>query len=572
MIYFVGAGPGDVTLITVKGQKLIEQADVIIYAGSLVNPALLEKAKDGAKIYNSAHMTLDEVAAVMQEADGAGLDVVRLHTGDTSLYSTITEQIKRLEQERVSYAVVPGVSSFSAAAAALGIQYTLPEVSQSLVITRREGRTAVPEKEKLKVFAEIGCSLVLFLSASMAEQIQADLLKEGSAYTSDTPCAVCYRVSWEDEKILRTTLGELPSAMEAAGINKTALIIVGDVLDTDRDITESKLYAPDFSTGYRSKKGGGSASFISFTDAGIKLGERLSKDMPQLSLYSYGRDFKETKSLIEGLFSQDELIIISGACGMAVRLIAPFIKSKATDPAVLVVDDLGHHVISLLSGHLGGSNEWCKKVAEYLGAEPVITTATDNHGVFAVDEMAREKDLVFEDTSSIREVSSRLLRGEQVGYYSDCGINITEYLDSKKQFKKECRLYPKNVFVGMGCKAGKSADELHEFLTGVFDENRLPLARICGIFSIDKKADEQGLIELAKRLGTEFTTFSPEELSEAQGDFSHSDFVLENVGVDNVCERAAIYAASCGNTKQANLLINKTKSDGMTIALAVREM
>lgn len=572
MVYFVGAGPGDVSLITVRGQELIEKADVIIYAGSLVNPKLLKKAKKNAKIYNSANMTLEEVSDVTKSAAESGADVVRLHTGDTSLFSTISEQIRQLEKDGIMYEIVPGVSSFLAAAAALGIQYTLPEVSQSLVITRHEGRTGVPGREKLNAFAKIGCSLVLFLSASMAQEVQDELLFEGSEYKKETPCAICYKVSWEDERIIKTTLGELADRMEASGIHKTALIVVGDVLKEYRNPVESRLYSPDFSTGYRHKKKGLNASVISFTDDGRRIGEKIVSKMPEVSAYVYGVDFSDTKGLIQKLFLQDELLIIVGASGMAVRLISPFIKSKAKDPAVLCIDDTGRFVISLLSGHLGGANEWCKKIADLIFAQPVITTSTDNHGVFAVDEMAREKNLVFDDVSTIKDISSAILKGEAVGYHSDCGFNITEYLDSKKYFSKECRLYPRNIYVGMGCKAGTEQEELYEFLKSVFMEQKLPLSRICGLYSIDNKSEEKGLLELAKMLEVDFVTFSAEELNSVQGDFSDSKFVLDTVGVANVCERAAMYAATKQHKLGANLILSKTKSKGMTIALAAREL
>ena len=250
MIHFVGAGPGAVDLITVRGLSLLKKADVIIYAGSLVNPALLEDAKEGCQIYDSARMTLEEVLKVMEEAQRRGLDTVRLHTGDPSIYGAVREQMDALAEKGIPFDVCPGVSSFAGAAASLRMEYTLPEVSQSLIITPAEGRTPVPERESLSAMAAYGCTLVLFLSAGLAGKVREELLAGG--LSPDTPAAVVYKATWPEEQILRTSLGELPERMEEAGISRTALIIVGDVLgDT---YARSRLYDGSFTTGYR--KGG----------------------------------------------------------------------------------------------------------------------------------------------------------------------------------------------------------------------------------------------------------------------------------------------------------------------------
>lgn len=247
MVNFVGAGPGAEDLITVRGQRLIREADVIIYAGSLVNPGLLKEAKENCRIYNSAYMTLEEVIAVMKDAEAQRLMTVRLHTGDPSVYGAIREQIDELKSLGIEYAVCPGVSSFFAAAASLGIEYTLPQVSQSVIITRAEGRTAVPERESLKSFAAHHSTMVLFLSSSLSEKIKEELIEGG--LSEDTPVAVVYKASWPDEKKFITTLGKLPEEMKNENITKTALIIVGDVLGDYYE--KSKLYDKNFSTEFR---------------------------------------------------------------------------------------------------------------------------------------------------------------------------------------------------------------------------------------------------------------------------------------------------------------------------------
>lgn len=247
MVHFVGAGPGAPDLITLRGAQLLKQADVIIYAGSLVNPALLELAKADCRIYNSAEMTLEQVLAVMVEANAQGRDVVRLHTGDASIYGAIREQIDELDKLGIGWDDTPGVSSFFGAAAALGAEYTLPGVSQSVIITRMAGRTPVPERESLEHMAAHGTSMVIFLSAGMLEQVQQALLK--GAYTESTPAAIVYKATWPEEKIVRCTVGTLAQSGAAEGIRKTALIMVGDFLSCSYE--RSKLYDPAFTTEFR---------------------------------------------------------------------------------------------------------------------------------------------------------------------------------------------------------------------------------------------------------------------------------------------------------------------------------
>ena len=247
MVHFVGAGPGAPDLITLRGAELLKQADVIIYAGSLVNPTLLETAKQDCEIHNSAAMTLEEVLAVMERAETEGKTTVRLHTGDPCVYGAIREQMDALDALGITYDDTPGVSSFCGAAAALQAEYTLPGVSQSVIITRLAGRTPVPEAESLAAMAGHGTSMVIFLSSGMLERVQEELLK--GAYTAETPAALVYKATWPEEKTVRCTVGTLAQAGEWAGIHKTALVLVGDFLDSPYE--KSKLYDAAFTTEYR---------------------------------------------------------------------------------------------------------------------------------------------------------------------------------------------------------------------------------------------------------------------------------------------------------------------------------
>ncbi len=247
MVHFVGAGSGAADLITVRGARLLGEADVVVYAGSLVNPEVLSYAGPDCAIYNSAEMTLEQVVDVIRAAEAAGKTTVRLHTGDSSIYGAVREQFDALEKLGIDYDVCPGVSAFCGAAAALKAEYTLPDVSQSVIITRAAGRTAVPERESIRSFAVHQATMVLFLSTKLTEKLQAELLEGG--YGPDTPAAVVYKATWPEEKIFRCTVGTLHRTVTENGLTRTALIIVGGCLG--EGYGRSKLYDPACSTEFR---------------------------------------------------------------------------------------------------------------------------------------------------------------------------------------------------------------------------------------------------------------------------------------------------------------------------------
>lgn len=248
MVHFVGAGPGAADLITLRGKALLEKADVVIYAGSLVNPQLLEYCKEDCEIYNSARMTLEEVIEVIVQAEAKKADIVRLHTGEPSIYGAIREQIDILEEKGIAYDCCPGVSACFGAAASLHLEYTLPEVSQSLIITRMEGRTKVPEKEQIESFASHQASMAVYLSTGMLGELSRRLIAGG--YPKDTPAALCYKVTWPEEETYLCTVEQLEQTAREHGITRTALVLVGEVI-AHQGYEKSRLYAPDFATGYR---------------------------------------------------------------------------------------------------------------------------------------------------------------------------------------------------------------------------------------------------------------------------------------------------------------------------------
>lgn len=247
MIRFVGAGPGAPDLLTLRGAELLARADCVIYAGSLVNPALLGLTKPGCALFNSAEMTLEQVIAQMEAQEALHHETVRLHTGDPSLYGAIREQMDALDARGIPYDVVPGVSSLSGAAAALQVEYTIPGVNQTVIVTRMAGRTPVPAGQDIASLAAHGAAMVIFLSAGMLDALQAELLR--GAYAEETPAALVYKATWPEERLLRCRLGDLAAVGREAGVRRTALVLVGDFLRQAGE--RSRLYDPTFSTGYR---------------------------------------------------------------------------------------------------------------------------------------------------------------------------------------------------------------------------------------------------------------------------------------------------------------------------------
>jgi precorrin-4/cobalt-precorrin-4 C11-methyltransferase len=243
-VYFIGVGPGDPELLTIRAKKIIERADVIIYADSLINPEVCSSARKEAKIYPSASLSLEKITEIIVNAVKQGKVAARLQSGDPGIYGAIQEQMAVLDEKGIAYEIIPGVSSLFAAAASLKTELTVPELSQTVIITRMEGKTPVPTSEKLKSLATHQASMAIFLSASLIEKVVTELLAGG--YHADTPAAVVYRATWQDELVLRTTLKNLAKRVKASGIKKQALILVGNFLDSKKKHLRSRLYNGDF--------------------------------------------------------------------------------------------------------------------------------------------------------------------------------------------------------------------------------------------------------------------------------------------------------------------------------------
>lgn len=608
MVYFVGAGPGDPDLITVKGQWLIEQADTIIYAGSLVNPEILQWARRNANIYDSSKMTLPEIISVMKKTE-PGI-TVRLHTGDPSIYGAIREQMEELEKAGISYRVIPGVSSFSAAAAALKAEYTVPDGNQTLIITREAGRTSVPEEQALPALAGHGAAMAIFLSAGMTEQVQRHLIEGG--YPEGTPAAIVYRASWPDEKIVNCTVGTLSESAAENGIQKQALLLVGDFLRAED--RRSKLYDPAFSTDVREGEKRGIA-ICAFTDKGETLAKRLAPRLSELLPAQSKEAFeKKAAAMDSDMESGDEMfsnlvtvtrigqnegkeplaawtrdnwytkraLIFIGAAGIAVRAIAPYIKKKTIDPAVIVLDEEGNYIIPVLSGHIGGAVQLSKTIAGLTGGNAVITTASDKRGAFAIDTWAHNRGLVIINPEKIVDVTSSILEGRQVrlssaiplsgdlpaeldpGYaVRNADIVLSPYVTNSGNVL----LLSPYISVGIGMKRGVTKRQIVLAMEDFCKEYGFLRGAIRNLFTIDLKKDEEGLNEFCREEGFGLVFYSADMLSRVPGEFTSSEFVKEVTGVDNVCERAAILGEGPGGT----LAAKKTSYGGITLAAAIPE-
>ena len=616
MVYFVGAGPGAPDLITVRGYKLISQADVIIYAGSLVNPELLQAAKPACEIFNSAFMTLEEVIAVMEDAEQRGLLCVRLHTGDPSIYGAIREQMDLLEERGIVYETCPGVSAMFGAAAALNLEYTRPGVSQTVIVSRSAGCTPVPDRESIRKLAVHQSTMVLFLSAGQARTVSQELI--GGGYSPDTPAAIVYKATWPEEKTIRCTIGSLPAAAAQNNITKTALIIVGDVLEGKA--IRSKLYDPSYATEFRpavqterEKGAAEQAAVIAFTREGTRLASRivswLREEGWQCDGYSTQKDMPDMVEIkllsgslrewTEARFADSRALLFVGAAGIAVRAAAPFIRDKMTDPAVLVIDEAGRHVIPVLSGHVGGANRLAESLADFLGAECVLTTATDVRGRFAVDRFAVDNHLLITDRDKAKGISADILQDKHIGICCPAGWLQAEDLPnqlaecddpeesrilidwhSRENGERALRLIPeKAVWIGIGCKKETTEESLQSAFADFLQAQRLDRDAVAGFASISLKSEEKGLLAFAGSQKEKILFYTAEQLGSLTGSFSESCFVMQQTGTGNVCERAACLAALengvfTGQSEAENsscLIIRKTKYKGITFAAALAD-
>ncbi len=594
-VIFAGAGPGAIDLITLRGLDAIKNAGVIIYAGSLVNPELLDNAKPGAEIFNSAEMSHEEVIEIMEKSVKAGKQVLRLHTGDPSIYGAIAEQMRDLDRREIDYEVIPGVSSAFAAAAELNLEMTIPGITQTAIFTRRSGRTPVPEQENLKNLAANDATLAIFLSIADMDGLVSDLIFAGRS--PDSPAAVVYRASWPNRKIVRGTLNDIAEKVRQAGITRQAMIITGEALSGQGD--KSRLYAGDFAHGYRNPQMGaftGKTAVYGITEKGTHKAAEIAAGLKDSALFipeKFSAGFANAEICGTGEFAKtveknwtgfDGHIFVM-ACGIVVRHIAPLIRHKLTDPAVVVCDENGANIISLLSGHVGGGNRLSRIIAGITGGKAVITTATDVNGLTAFDEIAARKGWRIENPAKIKVLNTMLLEGKNIDlllpeeifneFYS--GIPNLKLVKPGEQLSGDgavllnaeintdipcLNLEAKPVAVGIGCRKDTVCKDIEEAVLSVLAEASLNIEHVKKLGSIDAKQYEPGLLEFAKKHNLEIEFYSPEILNSVKCP-NISPVAEREFGVKAVAEAAALAGsgAEC-------LLLEKRKFPRVTAAVA----
>ncbi len=585
-ITFVGAGPGDPELITLKGAAALREADTVVYAGSLVNEKILELAAH-AEFHNSAKMSLEEVLAILKRDYDAGKKVVRLHTGDPSVYGAVGEQFRILDQAAVPYTVIPGVSSVFAAAAALQTELTMPEISQTVILTRDAGRTPVPEKESLELLAAHGSTLCIFLSVSDMGKLCRKLLAAGRS--PDTAAAVVYRASWENELIVRGTIADIASKVAEAGIKRQAMIVIGDVLRKDGAL--SRLYDSEFATGYRHHKFRGRTAVFALTrqaglkaaeiasglsDAELFVPEKFADAVPNLHTCAFGAGkFGET---LETNWREFDAFALVMAAGIAVRHIGKLCEDKKRDPAVVVCDEKGNYAVSLLSGHIGGGNALAHDIARITGGQAVITTASDVQKLPAFDVFAEEHHCVIETPEALTgiaaavvngepvevEMSARLFNADFAGYP---GVTLaeerTDGLILVRSGGLELRLRQPRFVLGIGCRKGITAERIGEAADAVLEKAGFFPEDLSMIASAEVKREEAGLLEFARKMNLPLRFFPAEKLNAVEVP-NPSEAAERNLGIRSVSEASALLAAG----ENARLYVEKQRCEDVTAAIA----
>lgn len=602
-IHFIGAGPGAEDLITERGAALLKEADVVVYAGSLVNPGHLKRCRPEAELHDSAKMNLEEQVEVMARGVLEGKKVARLHTGDPSMYGAIAEQFDLLDKKGIESIVVPGVSSVFAAAAALRTELTYPGIAQSLVLTRTPGRTPMPTGESCEAFARTGATLAFFLSVGKLDELARQLISAGKS--PDTAAAVVYRATWPDEKIIRGTLSTIAAETARAGIGRQALILVGDAIGA-HDCGQSLLYHGQFSHGYRNEKEderfNGSCAFYAFTAKGARKAAEISQSLGKTVIYSVCGNGEQEGAIPVAPEDFDQLLarqwnlfdahVFVGATGIAVRKTAPLLRDKTTDPAVVCCSESGSHLIPLLSGHLGGGNRLARRLARISGGEAVITTATDTRGITAFDEAAAREQARVLNPDAIKTLNAALLAGNAVSfhgpreiyerYWKECPQVIPPETAGKDAAETPeipavywdvappesagggtiLSIRSASFVLGIGCKKGTDPELLKQSAEDFLHREGISRTQLEALASCTLKEREPAILALAEEWRVPFRVFTPGELDTVKVP-TPSDAVFEKTGTHSVSEASAMLAS--GGT----LRTPKTVCSGnVTLALA----
>ncbi len=614
-VYIVGAGPGAPDLITRRGATVLERADLVVYADSLVDARLVAPARQrGARVVGSAALTLDEIVALMAEAARSGQVVARLHSGDPSVYGALHEQIVRLEALGVPWEIVPGVPSFAAAAARLGVELTVPGLVQTVILTRTAGRTPMPDRERLSALAAHGATLAIHLSITRVRRVVEELLAGG--YPPETPVAVLYKVTWPDEQVLTGTLADIADNVRAAGFTRHALILVGPALGARRAAPEARshLYSPTHAHRFRpTRKRGGAVErrgtvVVAVTRQGADLALRLADALgaearvPASFAAGYPERAYQGSAVAEirRCWSRYRALVLVMATGVAVRAVAPLVRHKAEDPAVVCLDEAGRYAIPLLGGHAQGANDLARRVAALTGGEAAITTASDVQNRVALDLVGREQGWQVAPGSRLKEAMAALVNGQTLGLFVDpllpegvrgtassllddpCIVPVSAVEELKadglaaglvvtgRRVQPEGHValviyHPPVLYVGVGCRRGVSADEVLKAVERVLEEAGLARESVAALATAEAKRDETGLKEAARLLGVPLLVLPHEVLQRVPAGVLSPSAAQEHLGLPGVAEPAALVASA------GVLLVPKQRVGRCTVAVAVGE-
>ena len=592
-VHFVGVGPGSSALLTRRALSLLRRADLVVAADSLVAPEVIALARSGATVMHSSSLTLEEFVPPMIDAARAGKVVVRLHSGDPSVYGAVSEQIALLRSAGCPYEVVPGVSSAFAVAAALGVELTEPGGAQTVVLTRHGRQVPTPATERLRRLAAHRGTLCIFLSASAARDVQEELL--ASDLAPDTPAAIAYRVSWPDELIVRTTVDRIAAEIRRLGLKRHTLILVGDALAPGAN--RSRLYDSGHSHVHRQR---GRLSMpampvppalVALTDPGARLARRLKRTLrsarlllPERLVEDGEEELGRAAERLPRLFGEGVPLVLFMAAGAAVRLLAPALHEKIVEPPVVVIDDAGHFVVSLLGGRAAGANRLAEWVAAVLGAQAVVTTAAERLGVPALDEAIAARGWRVAHGARLAPVEAAVVEGESIGFYGPgirppagfkfqrvrslrglaavrCGIAVTDE-DGAAMPEGWTLLRPRRLRLGLGCSTGATAAEAIDAVLEGLAAAGVAAEGVGQVATIDRRRNHPATIAVVDRLSAELVTFPATTLREVEVPHG-SSAVLDAVGTPSVAEAAALSAAGSGR-----LVLPKLVRGRVTVAIA----
>jgi len=595
-VYFIGAGPGSPWHLTLKGLNILRKAETIIAADSLVSSEVISLRNPHSEVYNSSNLTLEQIIEIMLGAVKQGKRVARLHSGDISIYSAISEQIERLQKLRIYYELVPGVSSFSAMAAATSIELTQPGGPQSVVLTRLAQRTLAFPEEDIETFVKTGSSLVIFLSTAYGQKLQSKLIESG--LDVNTEIIIAYKVSWPDEKVISCKLQNLARTLKDNAITRHALIVVPRV--NNKVALRSRLYDSAYAHMYRKRVRGlpeeiqGDLAVVALTSVGANLARRIKKHAPSANVYvpeSLARTdevgFKDLSTLVRDLFEKRTNLILVMSLGIVARILSGYVRSKDIDPAVVVLDDVGRYAISYLGSVRASANRLAEWAASLLGARPIITTASYTLGLCNLEEFLRDKGTYIENPDAMKVAEAYLVNNGKLALYAP-GLTVErrnrQFFIRYRHLKDISRLEmpgvaitdrkisvpeswvvarPRRYLLGLGICSSVSSHEVEDAVMQVLDAHGLARYSVGTVATIDKKMDHPAVLHIAEILEARLVAFSADSLNVV--DVTRpSEKVQKHVGTKSVAEAACLLAG-------AKVLIEpKVVKSCITIALGRR--